>query len=65
MVVGERGLEPPQVLPYMALNHARLPIPPPALLIVNYVKAIILICLYPFLSHLQQFLLHLPLLLAD
>lgn len=24
----KRGLEPPQGNPYMALNHARLPVPP-------------------------------------
>ena len=28
-VVPRRGLEPPQGCPYMDLNHARLPIPPP------------------------------------
>jgi hypothetical protein len=28
LLVSEGGLEPPQELSHMALNHARLPIPP-------------------------------------
>lgn len=38
-MVGRTGLEPAQVLPHNDLNVARIPIPPPAQLSINYTKS--------------------------